>query len=53
MKQKKIANHISKDMHSEIADGLVYNHTRINSNTAKNLEVSSFLYALIELLNEK
>jgi len=44
---------ILNDLHSEIKEGLVYTHTRINSNTSKNLEVSSFLYALIELLNEK
>lgn len=37
----------------EVARGLLYNHTRLNSITAKNIEVSSFLYGLIELLNEK
>ena len=31
----------------------LYTHTRINANTSKTLEVRSFLYALIELLNEK
>ncbi len=43
----------SNDLKSEMAQGLLYTHTRINSNTARNLESSSFLYALIELLNEK
>ncbi len=33
--------------------GLRYCHIRINANTGKNLEIASFLYALIELLNEK
>lgn len=37
----------------EIAGGLLYTHSRANSNTAKLLEVSSFAYAAIELLAEK
>ncbi len=37
----------------EIATGLRYSHVRINLNTNKTLEGTSFLYALIELLNEK
>ena len=37
----------------EIAKGLRYSHIRINSNTSKTLQSTSFLYALIELLNEK
>jgi len=40
-------------MRSEIAEGLLYTHSRANSNTAKLLEVSSFAYAVIELLAEK
>jgi hypothetical protein len=38
---------------SEVADGLLYAHSRANSNTAKLLEVSSFAYAAIELLAER
>ena len=41
------------DQRKEITRGLLYSHTRINSITARNIEVSSFLYALIEILNEK
>lgn len=41
------------DLRMEVVKGLLYTHTRINANTAKTLEASSFLYALIELLNEK
>ncbi|HEY9245888.1 MAG TPA: YkgJ family cysteine cluster protein [Candidatus Methanoperedens sp.] len=41
------------DLRSEIVEGLLYAHTRINANTTKTLETSSFLYALIELLSEK
>lgn len=37
----------------ELSSGLLYTHTRINDNTKKTLESTSFLYALIELLNEK
>jgi Fe-S-cluster containining protein len=37
----------------DISPGLIYNHTRINDNTKKTLQATSFLYALIELLNEK
>jgi len=44
---------ISGDALQEIARGLLYTHIRINDDTTKTLEASSFLYALIELLNEK
>lgn len=37
----------------EVAKGLKYTHLRINSNTSKTLESTSFLYALIEILHEK
>lgn len=37
----------------EIAKGLLFTHARISANTTKTLESASFLYALIELLNEK
>jgi hypothetical protein len=36
-----------------IATGFRYSHVRINFNTSKTLEATSFLYAMIELLNEK
>lgn len=41
------------DIHKDLSSGLLYTHNRINANTNKNLEAASFLYALIELLNEK
>ena len=41
------------DLEKELARGLLYTHTRINTNTTKTLEAASFLYALIEILNEK
>ncbi len=44
---------LSQYLLKEIAEGLLYTHTRINANTTKTLEAASFLYALIELLSEK
>ena len=44
---------IVSKIHNDLISGLLYTHTRINANTSKNLESTSFLYALIELLNEK
>ena len=43
----------SLTVHSEFSSGLLYTHTRINDNTKKTLESTSFLYALIELLDDK
>jgi hypothetical protein len=43
----------SHDLRQEIAEGLLYTHSRLNTNTTKTLEAASFLYALIELLSEK
>jgi hypothetical protein len=43
----------ASELNDDICQGLLYTHTRINENTKKILESSSFLYALIELLNEK
>jgi len=44
---------ILSTLQNDISRGLLYTHTRINANTTKTLEATSFLYALIELLNEK
>ncbi|RMF94467.1 MAG: YkgJ family cysteine cluster protein [Candidatus Schekmanbacteria bacterium] len=41
------------NIQKELSSGLLYTHIRINDNTKKVLESTSFLYALIELLNEK
>jgi hypothetical protein len=40
-------------LRQEVADGLLYTHSRANANTSRLLEATSFLYALIELLAEK
>ena len=37
----------------EVAEGLLYTHARLSENTKTTLEAASFLYGLIELLNEK
>jgi Fe-S-cluster containining protein len=41
------------DLREEISGGLLYTHHRANANTSKTLEVTSFAYALVELLIEK
>jgi Fe-S-cluster containining protein len=55
MKQKYLDNIQDTlcDQYIDVAEGLRYIHTRVNANTTKTLEATSFLYALIELLNEK
>lgn len=40
-------------LYNQLAQGLIYSHTRINDNTKRSLEASSFAYALIEILAEK
>ncbi len=40
-------------INNDLSSGLLYTHTRINDNTKKVLGTTPFLYALIELLNEK
>jgi Fe-S-cluster containining protein len=42
-----------RELREEIVDGLLYTHGRANSNTSRLLEVTSFLYGLIELLKER
>lgn len=41
------------ELRAEVVEGLLYTHGRLSFNTGKALETASFLYALIELLNEK
>ena len=41
------------DLRHQIVQGLLYTHSRLNANTSRTLEATSFLYALIELLEEK
>lgn len=41
------------EIYNGLSSGLLYTHTRINFNTSKSLEAASFLYALIEVLDEK
>jgi hypothetical protein len=37
----------------QLAEGLLYTHARLSENTRATLEASSFLYGLIELLQER
>ena len=53
IEQKYSDNTPLRHTRSELAKGLLYTHTRINANTTRTLEAASFLYALIELLDEK
>ncbi len=43
----------ASDLREQIAEGLLYTHSRLNANTSRTLEAMSFLYALIELLEDK
>ncbi len=42
-----------EELREEVVEGLRYVHYQLGANTGKALEVSSFLYALIELLIER
>jgi hypothetical protein len=44
---------MSDEARDEIAAGFRYTHFRADANTGKLLEIASFLYAAIELLNKK
>lgn len=44
---------LSRDSRQEVVEGLLYAHSRLSATTTKTLEAASFLYALIELLNER
>jgi Fe-S-cluster containining protein len=41
------------NLRREIVEGLLHTHSRLNTTAKKTLEAASFLYALVELLNEK
>jgi hypothetical protein len=44
---------LTENLRREVAEGLLYTHSRLNTNTKKILEAASFLYALIEILEDK
>jgi len=50
---KKPEHAESEDLRRDITRGLLYTHRRLGANTAKNMETASFLYALVEILNDK
>jgi len=47
------SGNVSEALRQEIAEGLLYTHSRLSENTKTTLEAASFLYGLIELLSEK
>ena len=47
------SSEILADLLQEVAEGLLYAHSRVNASTTKTLEAASFLYALVELLSKK
>ncbi|HZA23825.1 MAG TPA: YkgJ family cysteine cluster protein [Dehalococcoidia bacterium] len=53
MEDKQFDRNQPDDLRQQIAEGLLYAHSRANSNTTRTLEAASFLYALIELMGEK
>jgi len=50
---KKPENDGLDNLRRDLTQGLLYTHRRLSANTAKNLETASFLYALVEILNDK
>ena len=48
----KVSN-ATEELRKEMVSGLLYTHSRANSNTNRLLETASFLYALVEILAEK
>ena len=44
---------IYRRIRREVSEGMLYAHARLSENTKTTLETASFLYGLIELLNEK
>jgi len=51
--EKYRINHLLHPIRQEVSEGFIYTHSRLNANTNKTLEASAFLYALVELLDEK
>lgn len=43
----------SATLRQSVAEGLLHIHSRLGVNTRKTLEATAFLYALVELLEEK
>lgn len=50
---KNDTHRFSQYLLKKVPEGLLYTHSRINTYTTKTLEAASFLYAFIEILNEK
>jgi len=44
---------MDRTLRGEVSEALLFAHSRLNSNTSRTLEASSFLFALVELLSER
>src|SRR5436305_12197738 len=44
---------MDRSLRGEVSEALLFAHSRLNSNSSRTLEASSFLYALVELLSEQ
>jgi Fe-S-cluster containining protein len=51
--EERVSNDEGAPHWKEVAEGLLYTHTRLNENSKTAVEAASFLYGLIELLTEK
>jgi Fe-S-cluster containining protein len=40
-------------LYQQVAQGLLYTHTRLSANQRRTLDAAAFLYALVELLDER
>lgn len=43
----------TEELRKRVAEGIAYAHERLNAGTSRTLAASSFLYALVELLEER
>lgn len=53
MQETKVSPDEIAPLRKEVAEGLLYTHTRLNENSKTAVEAASFLYGLIELLSQK
>ena len=42
-----------RDQRQQVVEGLLYTHSRLNANQRMTLDAASFLYSLVELLNDQ
>ena len=52
-KRSQIEQKLSLELWQQLFEGLLYNRSQLNASKSKTLEATAFLYALIELLDER